>query len=119
MKLTSSPLTLHQMELIIKRKYDWILSGAAPNKIILIGSAATYSMKEDSDIDIILIFNNAIDVKNAKEKLFLSRPKDDWPHDLFFFTKEEYKKSVQKGGGLCWLAEREGKILYERNENGS
>ena len=83
-----------------------------PLRIILFGSAANGEMTEASDVDLIVIYANNTDLKETQKNIAKTRPKDDWPHDLLLYTEEAFKKSVQKGGGVCWLAEREGNIIF-------
>ncbi len=114
MKLFAKKLTDHDVDEIIKSKLKWILEATKPDKIILFGSAACGEMTDASDIDLILIFPDHSDLKKIAEKLFISRPKTDlWPQDLLIETHQSYNIKVQKGGGACYIASLEGKILYE------
>lgn len=113
MKLTAKPLDPEDMQKIIQSKLDWITANSQPQKVILFGSAARESMTEASDVDLIIIYSNREELKQAKEQLFKSRPVNDWPHDILFYTSEDFLKSVAKGGGACWLANKEGKTLFE------
>lgn len=97
----------------------WITAYSNPLKVILFGSASNGEMTEASDVDIILIFPNNVDIKKVTFQLEKNRPKDDWPHDLIFQTEESFAQSISKGGGACWLASKEGVVLYERRANES
>ena len=90
-KLFAKALTKEEQNSIIQAKLSWILAQTAPNKIVLFGSAASYEMTDASDIDIIVIFANKDDRDLARQKLFLSRPKDDRPHDLLLLSEEEFE----------------------------
>lgn len=114
MKLTSKKLDKNEIDQLVQRKVQWILTHSRPQKIILFGSAATYEMTDSSDIDLIVIYQSGDDLKEIEKTLFKNRLKDDWPHDLFLYTPESFEKSKSKGGGICWLSEKEGRILFER-----
>lgn len=114
MKLIARKLTSTEIDEIIQVKINWILTASTPVKVILFGSAASGEMTEESDIDLIIIFNNDVDLKEVSYQLAKNRPKNDWPQDLILQTRQSFEWSVAKGGGACWLADREGKILFER-----
>ena len=118
-KLFSQKLTIAEQDAIIQKKLAWILAACSPRKILLIGSAATYEMTNGSDVDLLIIFDDSTELALAKENLFQSRPRDDWPHDLLFYTPQSFAKSVATGGGAAWLAAREGKILFGKDEEKS
>lgn len=71
-------------------------------------------MTEASDIDLILVFSESETLKEAQERLWRSRPADDWPADIIFHTNETFRLSCEKGGGASWLASREGIVIFEK-----
>lgn len=115
-RLLAKPLTRAEQEQIISEKLAWILRACQPTKILLFGSAARFEMSEASDIDLALIFPNGHDLRAAKNSVFKARPKDDWPHDLLFYTENEFAESVAKGGGAAFLAAEEGVILFNQKD---
>jgi hypothetical protein len=117
--LTAKTLDPSEVESILRRKLQWILSACTPQRVLLVGSAASRQMTNASDVDLIVIFSSAIGLEEAKSRLFASRPRDDWPHDLLLLNEDAFRRSVEKGGGLCWLAAREGRVLFERNADGT
>lgn len=117
MKLAAKKMQLAVVQELINNKIDWITKASSPIRIVLFGSAANGEMTEASDLDLIVIYDNDSDLKEIQKGIFMNRPKDDWPQDIFFYTEETYRKSRQKGGGICWLAELEGKTIYSRKEN--
>ena len=114
-KLTARSLTPIEVTGILTAKVNWLLGACSPEKIILFGSAATGHMTTASDVDLIIIFKTVAEIELAKPKLFQSRPATDWPHDLLFYDVDAFRNSVQKGGGVCWIAAQDGRILYQRN----
>jgi predicted nucleotidyltransferase len=113
-KLFAKPLLRTEQEALIAAKLAWILESCRPVKIILFGSAAHFQMTDGSDIDLILIFQDSVDLKSIKDTVFKARPKDDWPHDLLFYTEKQFNQSVASGGGAAYLAKSEGRVLYSQ-----
>ncbi len=114
MKLTAAVLPSDVIRKIVNHKKEWILSGSDPIRIILFGSAASDNMTTASDVDLILFYQNSTNLKEVSRELFKKRPKDDWPQDVLFYTEETFQKSCDKGGGICWLANQDGKVIYEK-----
>ncbi|MEZ4740986.1 MAG: nucleotidyltransferase domain-containing protein [Bdellovibrionota bacterium] len=115
MRLLSKKISNAQIERIVAAKIDWLSKIQEIYQIVLFGSAATKTMTETSDIDLILIFENEAKMKAGKEKIYKSRPVDDWPQDLLFYTKKEFEERVKKGGGVCYIASKEGTIIFRRD----
>lgn len=114
MKLISKKLTGDQVQEILDKKLKWILKSCRPVKVILFGSAASGEMTDASDVDLILLFPNDANLKEIRHDLAKARPLDDWPHDLILETISGFQFQINKGGGACWIAENEGKILYSQ-----
>lgn len=114
MKLTAKKLSQSEVDQIIQDKLEWILLSCSPLKIILFGSAAQGAMTDQSDIDLIVIFENQEDLKLINKKLYKFKPKSEWPLDILLYTRTQFELNLKKGGGVCWLANNEGKIIYER-----
>jgi hypothetical protein len=83
----------------------------SPLSIILFGSAACGQFKEGSDFDILLIFEDLVQLREARHQLHQAGPlSPSTPLDLIFVTKKTYdqKKEI---GGICFVANREGVCL--------
>ena len=115
-KLVAKKLTPGEQEQLISKKLAWILQACSPERIVLFGSAARGEMTTASDIDLALIFNTDIELKAARSNVYRSRPKDDWPHDILFYTADSLKLSAAQGGGAAYLIETEGKTLFQRGQ---
>lgn len=113
-KLGAKKLTSEQIEEIVAAKLRWILGCCEPEFIYLFGSAACEEMTTASDIDLIVVFSDESLKKKVQKDLFKARPSDDWPHDLLLYSLAEFEASCKKGGGVCWLAQREGKLIYQK-----
>jgi predicted nucleotidyltransferase len=98
---------------IVSAKLNGILSLCSPCKVFVFGSAARDEMTDHSDVDLALIFENAAELKRARELVFVRAPGDDWPQDLLLYTESEFdrKKSV---GGVCQIIFEDGICIYER-----
>lgn len=116
-KLVAKLLPRKEIDRLIANKKRWILENSCPEKIILVGSAARYEMTDASDIDLIVIFSDQETLNQQKGPLLKNRPKGDWPHDLVLVDRKSYRERAAKGGGICWLAEREGWVLYDRRKH--
>jgi hypothetical protein len=73
-------------------------------------------MTNASDVDLIVTFSNKEERDIARKQLFKSRPKDDWPHDLLILTEDEFQLSAAQGGGACYVAQKEGRIIYHKED---
>jgi len=85
---------------------DWITN------IFFIGSSATYQWEEESDIDMLVIWNSAL---NAHQRnMFLSRlfPGRDFSLDIFAFTNEESDKLKNVPGTILYEAFHNGIVIY-------
>lgn len=89
-----------------------IVRAISPHKIILFGSYTTGEHSEESDIDLIVIWDT--DLNPHKRNLFLSKlfPKRDFSLDIFAFTKEEAEKFKDIAGTILYEAFHNGKIIY-------
>lgn len=116
-KLVAKKLSPAEQEQLIREKLAWLLQACRPERIVLFGSAARGEMTTASDIDLALIFNSDSELKAARRAVYRARPKDDWPHDILFYTAEGLKVSAAKGGGAAYLIETEGKTLFQRGQS--
>lgn len=112
--LFGKKLSVEQIDTIVNAKMSWILNSCSPLKIIIFGSAATYEMTDASDVDIIVILGFGEDRNLVSQALNRTRLMDDWPHDLFLYSNDAFEASCRKGGGICWVARQEGKIIYSK-----
>jgi predicted nucleotidyltransferase len=116
MKLTAEKLSTEQTDELITNRVNWILRYTKPQKIVLFGSAANDAMSTASDLDLIVIFQSRLELKQDMATLYKNYLCDGWPTDLLSYTSEEFETQQQKGGGVCWLAAREGRVLYDANK---
>lgn len=111
-KLTAQKLTAEETEALVQAKLQWLLGLSQPLAIWLIGSAARGEMTDASDIDLVLLFENESIKKTSMAAVYKTPCTVEWPTDLLPYSQEEFTKSANSGGGVCWLALREGRLLY-------
>ena len=86
-----------------------------PEKIILFGSHARGSVEPDSDVDLLVVMNNAGKTKRNREmEIRLALRGLGVPKDVIVVTPQEFKKYRNLVGTIVRPASREGKILYDR-----
>ncbi len=89
-----------------------IVNTVSPETIILFGSYAKGEYTEESDLDIVVIWDS--DFNPHKRNLFLSRlfPGRDFSLDIFAFTKGEAEKLKNVKGTILYEAFHHGKVIY-------
>lgn len=117
-KLTAKKLSAEQTEALVQSKLQWLLSLAQPLAIWLIGSAARGEMTDASDLDFVILFENESIKKQSMTAIYKTPCPVEWPTDLLPYTQEEFTQSAHSGGGVCWLALREGRLLYGKGPSG-
>ena len=86
-----------------------ICDGYSPLKIILFGSTATGHIKEDSDIDLLIIKNTSERIPERIDSVLKLLP-ENCPVEPHVFTPTEIKK---RGDDLFLQEALKGRILYE------
>jgi predicted nucleotidyltransferase len=114
--LFAQNLTHQEMVNIVQRKVNWILSNSSPLCIYLFGSAHTKTMTAASDVDLLLVFEDGLNLKDISLFLSKNRPVDDWPHDILFFSLSEFQKKKLRAGSICHEAETFGEIIFKREQ---
>jgi uncharacterized protein len=102
------------------------LKQADPYKIILFGSYAAGTPDIGSDIDILVVTSDDFIPKNYDEKMqvnlkishLISAIKAEHPIDLIVHTLPMYKKFIAYGSMFSKDILKNGKVLYERNNEG-
>jgi uncharacterized protein len=91
---------------------------ANPRQVILFGSQARGTAKEDSDIDLLIIADRSSDAKWSRRReigrIRRGLPKIGVPIDIRFFTPDEVDKWRDTTNRVVSEALREGKVIYER-----
>lgn len=93
----------------IKKK---IVEAVFPEKIILFGSYAKGDATEESDIDIVVVWET--DLNPHERNLFLDKlfSRRNFPLDIFAFTKKEVERLKDIPGTLLYEVFHYGKVIY-------
>lgn len=97
------------VEEIVRR----ILAAAAPDKIILFGSAATGEMTRDSDIDLLIVERDPGDRRKKSVRLRETLCGLGYPFDVIVISTEWFEESKGVIGGIAYPANKYGKVIYE------
>ena len=97
------------VEEIVRR----ILAAAAPDRIILFGSAATGEMTRDSDIDLLIVERDPGDQRKESVKIDATLSGLGYPFDVIVISSEWFEASKNVIGGIAYPAHKYGRTLYE------
>ena len=97
------------VEEIVRR----ILATAAPERIILFGSAATGEMTRDSDIDLLVVERDPGDLRKESVKIDATLSGLGYPFDVIVISSEWFEASKNVIGGIAYPANKYGKVIYE------
>ncbi len=99
-------------EIKIDEIKDKIVTTVSPEKIILFGSYAKGENTDESDLDIVVIWDS--DFNPHKRNLFLSRlfPGRNFSLYIFAFTKGEAERLKDVKGTILYEAFHHGKVIY-------
>jgi len=98
------------IEHIVKR----IVEALGPRRVVLFGSRARGTARPDSDVDLLVEMETPLrfyERIGAVLELFGVRP---WSMDVIVLTPEEAAEERRSRNSIVTVAEREGKVLYER-----
>ena len=86
-----------------------------PEKIILFGSYATGEPTEDSDIDLLIVADTDLPVRERFS--VVSKLLGDFPaaFDVILKTPEEYERTKSVVNHIVYFADKYGKVVYERS----
>ncbi len=85
-----------------------------PDKIILFGSYANGTQKEDSDLDLLIIQETDLPPQQRGFDIRMSLIGTMIPFDILIFTKLEFEQEKGKRFSFLSSAIKNSKILYER-----
>lgn|SRR5574341_113058 len=93
---------------------DTIVKAISPSRIILFGSRATGTAAEESDVDLVIIWDSADDPHQRNLRIRRLFPRRDFSLDVFVYTPEEAERYKDVKGTILHTAFTKGKLLYER-----
>ncbi len=100
-------------ESLVKEIVRRILAVAAPDKIILFGSAATGGMTRDSDIDLLIVERDPGDRRKKSVQIDATLSGLGYPFDVIVISTEWFEASKNVIGGIAYPANKYGKVIYE------
>jgi uncharacterized protein len=98
---------------LVSQVLERILKVVEPERIILFGSAATSTMTQDSDIDLLVIERGLGSERDESIRLRKALSDMDIPVDVFAMTSERFEETKEIIGGLAYPANKYGKVIYE------
>ena len=101
-------------EAIISTMVDRIVGNFEPSRVVLFGSQAPGAANEWSDVDLLVVMDNAPDKRRAAVEI--RRALSDMPvcKDIVVTTPDEIARRGHVVGTVLHAALREGRVLYER-----
>lgn len=85
----------------------------AAEKIILFGSAATGQMTRDSDIDLLVLKESAVDRRADWLRVQDALLDLGYPFDIIIMTRERFEETKDLIGGIAHPANKHGVVVYE------
>lgn len=99
---------------IINEIQNRIISNIHPESIILFGSTAKGIDKEDSDIDLLIVWDEQKDMPNIKRRIMLRKiiGITESPIDIITCTTDELKAALRDKNSFTYQIVNEGEVLY-------
>ncbi len=110
----------NKVKKIIKEYIKYFPSHIKPEGVFLFGSYATGKIREDSDIDLIVISSDFEKIDFMKRLILLSHVQGankltrSTPMDIIGYTPKEFK-NIGKESIIMRQAKKEGKMIYRAN----
>lgn len=97
---------------LVDKAIERILSAVKPKKIFLFGSAAHGKMRENSDIDMMVVVPNGMHRRKASQGIYRKMIGLGFAVDIVVVTEEDLEKYRDTPGYIIQSAMREGKLMY-------
>ena len=110
-RFNSPKLSQAETDALVATRLQWILEVASPTCVFVFGSAARYEMRDDSDLDFIVITKNEDDVSSLAARVLGRKPPHDVAADILFYGERRFLERARLGG-VCFLAVREGRVVH-------
>ena len=90
-----------------------ILAVTLADRIIIFGSAATSSMTQDSDIDLLVLKSAPDNPRRESVQVRRALSGLGYPFDITVMATERFDESKGVIGGIAFPANKYGKVIYE------
>jgi uncharacterized protein len=91
-----------------------IVQHCRPRRILLFGSRARGDHHDDSDVDLLIEMDTDLRKPFREVEIHKLFPERAWSMDVFVYTPEEIAERKPNVGTLVHMAEKEGRVLYDR-----
>lgn len=102
-----------EVDSLVSERLAWILEAAEPTGVVVFGSAGRYEMREDSDLDLLVVLPDGVDASAVASTVLSRRPPNGVPADILFYGETEFTRRATLGG-VCHVAAREGRVIHGR-----
>ena len=107
-------------EVLVARMVETIVEVASPERIVLFGSRAKGTAREQSDYDFLVIdakpFNKQHSRRKTAGKIWRALASFRVPTDILIYHTDEVEKWQRSQNHVVFHALNEGKVVYERAE---
>lgn len=95
---------------------DQLMQAAHPAAVVLFGSNARGDAREDSDIDLLVVWDENADLPHAKRRMLLRKMlgMTEVPVDIITCSTAELARAMQDSQSFTAQIIREGELLYGR-----
>lgn len=88
-------------------------TAAEPARVILFGSVAAGTATTDSDLDLLVLFDDVADARRESVRLRTALGEFGMPIDVVVMSTERFEETKHVIGGLAYPAHKYGKVIYE------
>lgn len=118
LSISKNPLSESLQNEYIKDLYRDIVVLPGILQALLFGSAASLTMSDQSDMDILLIFDSNENLRLARKKYYSSVGSTKTPRDIIWKTQDIFNKEKELGG-ISMIAFDSGKNILEKYDERS
>ncbi len=113
--ITKKTIDATMVQTIIDEACQLLVETVDPLQIYLVGSASEGRMTDQSDIDLLVVYDEAKELKQLQKNYYQKRPSFSVAVEIIWtpFLQFERKKDL---GGICFTAATQGKLLYAREK---
>jgi predicted nucleotidyltransferase len=112
-KLTARRYHLSELWPEIAKILEHIVAESGPRAVYLIGSAVRDEFTEYSDLDFVIVVDDAQSVRASRGRIHRNRPCREVPVDFMVIDQARFDERADVGG-IAFEAKHHGKSLYQR-----